>query len=124
MTLYIADGQTTVNVSFNTPNLTGTHYLTVQSQASNEYWSWVMTPVLSNNRYSEFTINIIDPERTYHINAIYNYEVQYINAQNEQVVVESGLLKYITEEGGSNGAIPYVSPNENRDAVTYYRPQY
>ncbi len=124
MTLYIADGQTTANVSFNTPNLTGTHYLAIQSQYSNEFWSWEMTPVTSNDRYSEFQISITLAERTAHINGIYNYEVQYINAQNEQVVVESGLLKYITEEGGSNGTTAFVSNNENRDAVTYYRPAY
>ena len=123
MTLYLADGQTTANVTFNTPNLTGTHYLTVQSQYSNEYWSWIMTPVLSNDRYSEFTINIIEAERTYHINAIYNYEVQQI-VDNQQVVIETGLLKYITEEGGATGTETFISSNENREAPTYYRPQY
>lgn len=120
MTLYLPTGATTARVSFNTPNLTTTHYLAIQSQASDEYWSWIMTPITANDRYSEFEINITEAERTAHINAIYDYEVQ--NQALE--VVETGLLKYITEEGGSTGTVSYQSNNENRAAVTYYRPEY
>ena len=123
MTLYLADGQTVANVTFNTPNLTGTNYLVIQSQYGKEVYNWVMTLVSSNDRYSEFQINISEAERAEHINAIYNYEVQQI-INNQQVVIETGLLKYITEEGGAMGTEPYISSNENRDAVTYYRPQY
>jgi len=120
MTLYLPTGATTAQISFNTPNLSTTHYLAIQSQASDEYWSWELTPVTSNNRYSEFVINITEAERTAHINAIYDYEVQDGSAN----IIETGLLKYITEEGGSTGTTPYQSNNENREAVTYYRPTY
>lgn len=120
MTLNIPTGVTTLNVSFNTPNLTGTHYLAIQSQWGKEVWSWEMTPVTSNDRYSEFLISITEAERKEHINAIYDYEVQ----DGSGNVMETGLLKYITEEGGSTGTTPYVSDNENREAPTYYRPQY
>ena len=120
MTLYLPTGATTALVSFNTPNLTTTHYLAIQSQASDEFYSWIMTPIEANDRYSEFEINITEAERTAHINAIYDYEVQDL-AQN---VVETGLLKYITEEGGSTGTTAYQSNNENREAVTYFRPTY
>lgn len=120
MTLYIADGQLTVNVSFNTPNLTTAHVLVIQSQYGKDVWYWDMTPVIATNRYSEFVIEITEPERLAHINAIYNYEVQD-TAFN---VVESGLLKYITEQGGSNGTTAFISNNENREAATYYRPAY
>ena len=37
---------------------------------------------------------------------------------------KTGLLKYITEEGGATGTEPFISSNENREATTYYRPQY
>ena len=123
MTIHIPTGATTLNVSFNTPNLTGTHYLAIQSQYGKDYWSWEMTPVSSNNRYSEFTINITEAERKEHINAIYDYEVQRLEGQT-QIVVETGLLKYVTDEGGATGTTPFVSSNENREAPTYYRPQY
>ena len=123
MTLYLADGQTVANVTFNTPNLTGINYLVIQSQYGKEVYNWVMTLVSSNDRYSEFQINISEAERAEHINAIYNYEVQQI-INNQQVVIETGLLKYITEEGGAMGTEPYISSNENREAPTYYRPQY
>ena len=81
--------------------------------------AWILTPIESNDRYSEFEIDIDAAERLEHINAIYNYEVQ-----KDGIVLERGLLKYITEEGGSNGSIEYVSDNETKEATQYYRPQY
>lgn len=120
MTLNIPTGATTARITFNTPNLTGNHYLAIQSKYGKEVYAWVMTLITSNNRYSEFEINITEAERKEHINAIYDYEVQNLALE----VVETGLLKYITEEGGATGTTPFVSSNENREAPTYYRPQY
>lgn len=119
MTLYIPENTTSIRISFNTPNLNGDYVLAIQSQYNKNVWFWNMTLVESNDRYSEFEIDITSTERLAHINAIYNYEVQ-----KDGVVVESGLLKYITEEGGSNGAVAYVSDNETKEATQYYRPEY
>jgi len=119
MTLYIPENATSIRVSFNTPNLNTQHILAIQSQYNKNVYAWILTPIESNDRYSEFEIDIDAAERLEHINAIYNYEVQ-----KDGIVLERGLLKYITEEGGSNGSIEYVSDNETKEATQYYRPQY
>lgn len=121
MTLNIPTGATTKNVSLNIPNASGTYYFVIQSQALKEYWYWEMTIVETNDRYTEFQLTIIPEERLNHFNGIYNYEIQ-----KDGEVVQSGLVKYITEEGGATGFEPYVSTpeDENREGTVYYRPQY
>lgn len=121
MTLYIPTGATTVNVSLNIPNASGTNLFVIQSQALKEYWYWEMTIVETNDRYTEFQLNIIPEERVNHFNGIYNFSVQ-----RDQQIIYEGLVKYITEEGGSNGTVSFVSTpeDENREGTVYYRPQY
>jgi len=126
MTIYIPSGATTARISFNTPNLSGNdYYFAIQSQYAKEYWAWSLTPITSNDRYSEFEITITEEERAEHINAIYNYELQLVEG-TVQTIIETGLVKYITEEGGATGTTPYIAPSaeENREATAYYRPQY
>ena len=119
MTLYIPTGATTGTLSFNTPNLAGDHDLAIQSQWGKGVWSWALTLLETNDRYTEFALSFTEDERKAHINGIYNYELQQSGA-----VVESGLLKLVVEEGGSTGTVGYVSNNDDREATVYYRPEY
>tara|TARA_R110000772_G_scaffold208154_3_gene318635 strand:+ start:414 stop:773 length:360 start_codon:yes stop_codon:yes gene_type:complete len=119
MTLYIPTGATSLTLSFNTPNLDTEHILAIQTQWGKDVHAWILYPLTSNDRYSEFTIGITADERLQHINAVYDYEIQ-----KDGVPIETGLLKYISEEGGSTGTDAYISNNENREATTYYRPIY
>lgn len=122
MTLFIPLNALTAFVSFNTPNITGPgHYMVLTSQYDNkDTFNFDLTAVTATNRYSEFLINITEADRTGHYNGIYNYELR----DASHVVIESGLIKYTTEEGGSLGTTSYQSNNENREAVTYFRPEY
>lgn len=121
MTLYIPTGATTKNISLNIPNASGDYFFVIQSQALKEYWYWQMSVVSTNDRYTEFEMAIIPEERVNHFNGIYNYSIQ----KDEQIIQE-GLVKYITEEGGATGTTPYTSTTEveNREGTVYYRPQY
>lgn len=119
MTLYIPSNATTGRVSFNTPNLTGDHDLAIQSQWGKEVWAWTLTLVQSNDRYSEFELTFIEAERKAHINSVYDYELQ-----QDGVVIESGLLKIVVQDGGSFNEVQYISDNEDREADVYYRPEY
>jgi len=120
MTLFLPTDAVTGTLAVNTPNLTpGTYYLAVQSQYNKNVWAWELTLLSSNERYSEFSYVISEDERKAHINGIYNYELQ-----SETSVIEGGLLKMITEEGGSTGTQEYVSDKETTEAYTYYRPEY
>ena len=119
MTLYIPTSATTGNVSFNVSNVSGTHELKITSQYGKEVTTWALTLVETNDRYSEFTLDFTEAQTKAHSNGIYNY----ILLQDGETI-NSGLLKLIIENGGSNDTVEYISDNDNREAPTYYRPEY
>jgi hypothetical protein len=120
MTLYITPSTTTFNVAFNSPNLVGDHTLVLVSQWSNTTTvSFALTQIEANDRYSEFTATAPVGFTDEHVNGIYTYQLLY--GTN---VVEEGLCKLITNPGGTDEFNEYVSDNENREAETYYRPDF
>jgi hypothetical protein len=121
MTFYLETGATTKEISTNITNLTpSTYYLAVTSQYNKNTWSFALTIVESNARYTKFSLPISASDREGHYNGIYDYEIKNIAGD----IYDSGLLKWISEEGGSTNIEPYISNNENREAGQYYRPNF
>lgn len=120
MTFYLPTGVTETSVYSNLPNVYGEHTLTITSQYNKNVWTFTLYPQITNDRYTKFTTSISSEDRVGHFNGIYNFTI----TNDVFEVVETGLLKWINEEGGSNDTVEYISNNENREAEQYYRPQY
>lgn len=119
MTLYISSSALTGNVSFNVSNVSGTHELKITSQYGKEVTTWPLSLVETNDRYSEFTLNFTEAQRAAHSNGIYNYMLL-----QDDAAINTGLLKLVVENGGSYDTVEYISNNDDREATTYYRPEY
>lgn len=118
MTFYFPTDATSYNFSVNVPNMSGTLFLVVQSLYNKNLYAWALTIEETNDRYTEFSMTLTDEETEGHFNGIFGYEIQDAEAN----VYLSGLLKWINEDGGQMGTEPYISDNENREAVQFYRP--
>ena len=124
MTLKFTTGNTSYYITFDIPNAEagGQWKLNLSSQLSNTLWkSYDLTLHDTNRRYTEFTFTIDNATTLEHINGIYNYVVYNTNTP---AVVYSGLMKVVSGDGGTTGTTAYVSNNEDREAVVYYRPNY
>jgi len=124
MTLKFYTGITSYSITFDIENASasGQWKLDLSSQLSNTLWkSYDLTLQETNRRYTEFTFTVDNATTLEHINGIYNYEVYNTNAPT---VIYSGLMKVVSGEGGTTGTTAYVSNNEDREAVVYYRPNY
>tara|TARA_R110000796_G_scaffold33764_3_gene87327 strand:- start:3263 stop:3652 length:390 start_codon:yes stop_codon:yes gene_type:complete len=123
-------GQDVDNFLFwNIPNLNGDTAnngwnLVFKSQHSNmEVDLNVITlSVTGNDRFSKVNFAIIPPAipAAQHINGIYEVELSNtsLGLSYKQVV------KLITNTGGTTGTTPYISNNEDREAIVYYKPEY
>lgn len=118
MTFYFPTDATSFTFSVNLPNISGTNYLAVQSRYNKNVWSWALTIVETNDRYTTFSMTVTDEETEGHFNGVYDFEIQDDSAN----VLTSGLLKWINEDGGSMETVNYVSDNETREAYQFYRP--
>lgn len=105
----------------NTPNIPlGDVNFDIKSQLSNTNISTLLASVTeSNERYSTISVFLTEDITSKHYNGIYEYTVY----SNENIY-DTGLLKIITEPGGSTGTQAYVSNNEDRQAKVIYRPAY
>ena len=124
MTLKFYTGITSYSITFDIENASasGQWKLDLSSQLSNTLWkSYDLTLQNTNRRYTEFTFTVDNATTLEHINGIYNYEVYNTDAPT---VIYSGLMKVVSGEGGTTGTTAYVSNNEDREAVVYYRPNY
>lgn len=98
--------------------------LRFKSMHSNRYLDMDMTNVAvqSNDRYSVATwISFAAPRpNDQHINGIYEAELysEKLGLSYKQIV------KIITSPGGTTGTKPYISDNEDREAIVYYKPEY
>ena len=119
MTLYIPNGATNKSITFNTPNLIGSHTLKLISLYNKNEINWDLTLSQSNDRYSEFDMSISADDRLGHLNGIYTYHLL-----DGETLIEYGLMKYISAQGGSNGTQPFISNKEELFADTYFRPTY
>lgn len=124
MTLKFYTGDLFYSITFDIPNaMTGGQWkLDLTSQLSNTLWKSIdLSLQETNRRYTQFTFTIDNATTLEHINGIYNYEVYNTDAPT---VIYSGLMKVVSGEGGTMGTTAYVSNNEDREAVVYYRPNY
>jgi hypothetical protein len=106
----------------NTPNVPlGEVSFDIMSQLSNTVLATTIASVTdSNDRYTTLSVFLEDwdiPSK--HYNGIYEYTVY----SNENIY-DTGLLKIVTEPGGTTGTIDYQSNNEDRQAKVIYRPAY
>ena len=119
MTLYIPTGATTYEFVVNLPNASGNNYLVIQSQYNINFWVWALTIVETNDRYTKFSMNVTEQERTGHFGGVYDYQIQ----NDVPEVLVDGLMKWINEEGEPE--LPaYISNNETKEANQFYTPNY
>ena len=115
---------------WNYPNINGTHtpengewQLRFKSMHSNTYLDLpiIDLTITGNDRFSKVDFTQIPPTTPKeHINGIYEAELfsDRLGKSYKQIV------KIITSPGGQTGTTPYVSNNEDREAVVYYNPEY
>jgi hypothetical protein len=105
----------------NTPNLSLSDVIfDIKSQLSNTLLVGTTATITdSNERYSTISVTLNEDIADKHYNGIYEYTVY----SNENIY-DTGLLKIVTEPGGTTGTIDYQSNNEDRQAKVIYRPAY
>ena len=123
MTLYVDESNLTVDFYINASNMPNVSYdFVITSQYSKEPISLIATRETTNDRYTEYTTTFPTGFGDEHKNGIYYYSL----AELGQQPFTNGLVKIITEPGGSMGTVTYDSgtETENREAEVYYRPNY
>jgi len=135
MTIIVLDNESTYNLSFNVANvdcgLGDAYKFRIRSQWDQTDDTWVgattngyfaATLLSTNDRYSEFQIvlNAFFVNSKEHYNGIYEYELLC----DDESVLDSGLIKVVTNPGGTTGDTAFVSNNENLEADTYFTPNY
>lgn len=117
---------------WNVPNLPGlvsstdhNWQLSFKSQWSNTVLFIISDPALlgivTNDRYTQCAFyTTSDDLADRHVNGIYEAELynEVLGLSHKQ------LVKLITSPGGSTGTKPYISDNEDREAIVYYKPEY
>ena len=123
MTLEIISYNTQYDFTVNVPNCPIVYLtldLVVTSQLSNDILFQVpLALTATNDRYTSFSFTLPQLEGDNHYNGMYNYTVLL-----DTGVFDSGSLKLVYSPGGGTGTQPYISDNENRQAIVYYDPAY
>ena len=118
MTFYLPTDATSYTFSVNQPNLNDTYTLQLTSRYNKNTFEWSLTVEETNDRYTSFTMTLSSDDTEGHYNGVYDYQIE----DSLDNVVVSGLLKWINEDGGSMDTVSYISDNEDRGAVQFYRP--
>jgi len=127
MTLEIIQWNTNYEISVNMPNASGmsTWTMRIVSQLSNLPAPGISLPSIplslttTNSRYTTFGFNLTSIAGALHGNGMYDYII-YENGGEW----DTGSLKLVFSPGGGTGTDPYLSNNENREAIVYYDPVY
>jgi len=70
--------------------------------------------ITQNDRYAEIEVTFPADFKDKHYNGYYTWSIgDYSN-----------IVKIITQPGGDDGKVEYISNNEERDAEVFYRPNY
>ena len=119
MTLYV--NNTTEVFSSNNTAISGNVSFILTSQYSKTDIIIPATIIVNNDRYTELQLTFPTGFEDEHKNGIYYYTIQ-----NDTDIFEKGLVKLVTEPGGTNGATEYTATPqiENRESTVYYRPNY
>ena len=95
-------------------NITGTFYLKSQYSQDNIQAGNAYTVVTQNDRYAQIDVTFVATFKDKHYNGYYTWSIGSY----------SDIVKIITQPGGDTGTVDYISDNEEREADTYYRPNY
>lgn len=107
-----------LNVANVSPGVTQT--LQITSQASNtEILSVPFTIDTTNDRYTKISFEIAVDLPAKHLNSVANYAVLINDA-----LIDQGIIKIVTNPGGTTYTENYISTNETRQSKVYYRPEY
>lgn len=124
MTILVSEAALTVEISVNQPNLVLNNLwrFVLTSQYSHQPLTLVATVINSNDRYSTFQVTFPTGFGDEHKNGIYYWDLKPVGAD----AIEKGLIKIITEPGGTMGMVPYESgiDTEERVSEVFYRPSY
>lgn len=125
MTIYVSEDAPVVNMAFNQANLPleALYFFKITSQYSHQTTTvFPGTVVISNARYSMIQATFPTGFAEEHKNGIYYYEL----IENNQTTIEKGLVKIITNPGGTINTLEYNSGTvtEERESEVFFRPQY
>ena len=105
-----------VKFSMDMPNLTGSCLLAVQSKYSKNLYTFALTIIETNDRYTEFATDYTDELGDYDISGLFNYTLY-----EDLLPLEDGILKLINNKTKSlENKDKYVTPNENGDSYIIY----
>ena len=105
-----------VKFSMNAANVSGTMQLAIQSIYSQNLYTFDLTIVETNGRYTEFATDYTDALGNHDISGFYNFTLY-----QDGDVRFSGLLKLINNKTKSlENKDKYVSPNENGESYVIY----
>ena len=124
MTLLVAENNLTIEFSLNQVNLAlGSLYaFTLTSQYSHQPLVLNAEAIFSNERYTTFQVQFPIGFGDSHKNGVYYYNIALVG----QEPLEKGLVKIITEPGGTMGTVAYESTiyTEERVSEVFFRPNY
>ena len=124
MTILVSEGALTVELTLNQPNLVLNNLwrFILTSQYSHQPLTLVATVISSNDRYSTFQVTFPTGFGDEHKNGVYYWDFMPLGGNS----IEKGLIKIITEPGGTMGTVPYESgiDTEERISEVFYRPSY
>ena len=105
-----------VKFSMDFPNASGVMQLAIQSIYSKNLYSFDLTVVETNDRYTEFATDYTDELGDFDISGLYNFTL-YKDSSPEF----DGILKLINnKEQSLQNKDKYVSPNENGESYVIY----
>ncbi len=108
------DGSTATFYFNNPATITG--QFSLKSQYSHEvmYTTSSYNVATSNDRYAQIVVEMPTDFKDKHYNGYYTWSIGDY----------SDIVKIITQPGGDDGKVEYISNNEERDAEVFYRPNY
>ena len=106
---------TTATFYINSPS-TITGDFTLKSQYAQDviFTTSNYTVDVNNDRYAKITVTFPADFKDKHYNGYYTWSIGSY----------SDIVKIITQPGGDDGKVEYISNNEERDAEVFYRPNY
>lgn len=113
MTTTISDSTATFYIN-NPGTITGDFSLKSQYSQEVIYTTSSYTVATSNDRYAQIVVDMPADFKDKHYNGYYTWSIGDY----------SDIVKIITQPGGDDGKVEYISNNEERDAEVFYRPNY
>ena len=124
MTILVPETQLAQQFTVNITNMSlvaGTYAFVLISQYSHQAMPMGVTVIKTNARYSTLEVTFPIGFGDEHKNGIYNWRLI-----QSGVTLEAGLVKIVTDPGGSLGVTEFISTPaiEEREADVFYRPNY